>query len=396
MKRLNMPPMGRAGCWVRYALLTIAWMAATQVGIVRAGSRDPFYEVMRPGAADSYKARESSGYRTLRYVLLSSGLIAAGLADTVHAQYKDPLDLAALKMPSVTHSLLVDITQVDDRLVAVGERGHIVYSDNQGQDWKQADVAVRTQLNAVCFSGDQQGWAVGEDAAIVHTSDGGLSWQKQFDARDADLQGPLLDVYFKNAREGFAVGVFDKLYHTVDGGKTWIDWHEHADNPDEWHFFAITATDHKTLYMASEKGLLFRSVDGGDHFSPIQTDYQGSFHGILAKRGSDGQDRLILSGAGGKLFTSTDGGKTLRELHTQTQVVLADGSWLADGSALIVGADGVLLKVSSDLQSVTPHEQENGLPLNTAIQVPDGGYVLVGLGGIQAIEHLPGSGEAKP
>lgn len=334
-------------------------------------------------------ARANALCRSLR-ILLTIGLGAFASVQIASAEYQDPLDLPAQVMASAPQSLLLDITRVGNRLVAVGEHGHILYSDDHSGSWQQSEVSVRTQLNAVHFVNEKQGWAVGEDAAILNTQDGGLSWQKQFDDRDAEFQGPLLDLCFTDAKKGFAVGVFSKFYRTDDGGRTWEDWRDHANNPDEWHFFAMAATDADTLYISSEVGLLFRSVDGGESFEPIKTGHNGSFHGILAKRASDGRDWLILSGVGGKLFTSVDGGNNWRELDTRTDAGLAGGTWLNDGSAMIVGVDGLMLQVASDLASVTKHQRNNGLPLSSVAQLAKDNYVVVGLGGIQSIDQLPG------
>lgn len=322
---------------------------------------------------------------SLKTVLLI-GLGVTACVQPSWAEYRDPLDLSAQEMASASQSLLLDIAQAGDRILAVGERGHIVYSDDQGRHWQQAEVGVRSQLNAVYFVDSKEGWAVGEDAAIVHSVDSGQSWQKQFDARDADFPGPLLDVYFKNASEGYAVGVFNKLYRTVDGGKTWEVWNDRAENPDGWHFFAVAGTDSETLYITSEVGLLFRSVDGGANFIPHQTDYNGSFQGVLAKRADDGNDWLILFGVGGKMFASKDGGESLTELDTQTQAGLASGVWLDDGSALIVGANGVLLHVDADLNSVSATQLESGLPLSDVVALSDNSYVVVGLGGVHTLK----------
>ncbi|MDC0662694.1 WD40/YVTN/BNR-like repeat-containing protein [Marinobacter sp. SS21] len=338
---------------------------------------------------NNYSDKGSKGLHRSLKILLSIGLGAAASVQTAWAEYQDPLDLPAQAMASAPQSLLLDVTKAGDRLVTVGERGHILYSDDQGGNWQQAEVAVSTQLNAVFFVDEKEGWAVGEDAAIVHSNDAGRSWQKQFDARDAEFPGPLLDLYFRNANEGYAVGVFNKLYRTDDGGTTWTDWSDHAENLNEWHFFAMAATDADTLYISSEVGLLFRSVDGGESFEPLQTDHNGSFHGVLAKRAEGGNDWLILSGVGGKLFTSKDGGASLRELETHTEAGLASGTWLDDGTALVVGTDGLLLHVAADLNSVTKYQLENGLPLSAVAEPSQDHYVLVGLGGIQTLEQLP-------
>jgi photosystem II stability/assembly factor-like uncharacterized protein len=338
----------------------------------------------------NYKSNDTQRFcHSLRAVLVI-GLGVATHVQPARAEYQDPLDVPAQAMASVPQSLLLDITKIDDRLVAVGERGHIVYSDDQGSDWRQADVAVSAQLNAVHFVDEKEGWAVGEDAAIVHSVDSGKTWQKQFDARDADFPGPLLDVHFKNASEGYAVGVFNKLYRTEDGGNTWTTWNDHAENPEGWHFFAMAQTDPQTLYITSEVGLLFRSMDGGESFTPHQTDYNGSFQGILAKRAADGNDWLILFGVGGKLFVSKDGGETLQSLDSHTRAGLASGTWLDDGSALIVGANGILLHVAADLNAVSRYQLDNGLPLSDVVALSDDDYVVVGLGGVNALEQLPG------
>lgn len=105
------------------------------------------------------------------------------------ADYQDPLDTPAQKVAAAPQSLLLDVNRSGERLVAVGERGHILYSDDQGASWVQALTPVSTQLNAVFFVDDKLGWAVGEDAVILHSSDGGTSWQKQFDTRNADMRG---------------------------------------------------------------------------------------------------------------------------------------------------------------------------------------------------------------
>ncbi|MEY8205959.1 MAG: YCF48-related protein [Bermanella sp.] len=304
------------------------------------------------------------------------------VAASALAEYQDPIDLAALKMPSTQQSLLLDAAQAGNRLVVVGERGHILYSDDVGQSWHQADVASRNQLNAVQFFGEQQGWAVGEDGVIVHTSDGGRHWQRQFDSRTASTQGPLLDVAFTSQLEGFAVGVFNKVVHTTDGGLSWHPWQEHVDNLDEWHLFALAATTPDKLYIASEMGLIFRSRDGGNSFDAVQSDHDGSFHGILARQGPDGEDQLILFGVGGVVFTSHDGGDSWSRLKTDTEDGLSSGTWLADGSALLVGANGVVVTIDNSLRLTTVSHTESGLPLSSVVAPSSLQRIVVGLGGI--------------
>ena len=89
--------------------------------------------------------------------------------------------LSAIKSTKVAQSLLQDIVRAGDRLVIVGERGHIAYSDDNGKTWLQADVPARAMMNAVFFISLDEGWAVGHDGLVLHTVDGGKTWEMQLD-----------------------------------------------------------------------------------------------------------------------------------------------------------------------------------------------------------------------
>jgi len=71
-------------------------------------------------------------------------------------------------------------------------------------------------LNSVSFPNSQDGWAVGRNETIVHTSDGGTTWETQRDMG----QGMLSGVFFIDSLEGWTVG-WSSIYHTTDGGITW-------------------------------------------------------------------------------------------------------------------------------------------------------------------------------
>jgi photosystem II stability/assembly factor-like uncharacterized protein len=314
-------------------------------------------------------------------------MLSSGGAIARAGEYRDMVEMPSVMVPAARQGLTLDIARAGDRLVAVGERGHVMLSDDAGQSWTQAQVDTRAQLNAVTFVDAEHGWAVGEDAVIVHTADGGQTWQRQYDGRDADMKGPLLDVWFQDTQTGFAMGVFNKIFKTTDGGASWVDWYDHVDNIDEWHLFAIAGSTDGAIYITSEAGLIFRSTDGGDNFVPVQTDHHGSFHGVLVSSAADGRDRLILTGVGGILYATTDGGENWTKLDSGTEAGLSGADWLPDGSAAVVGYGGVLLHIDPTLQTVTQHPQENGLPLSSVISLgQQGQLVLTGFGGPQTID----------
>ncbi|MBW2369131.1 MAG: hypothetical protein JRH15_14745, partial [Deltaproteobacteria bacterium] len=116
-------------------------------------------------------------------------------------------------------SLLLDLVSLGARIVAVGNRGHILLTDDGGRSWRQVEVPTRAMLTGVYFNGDKKhGWAVGHDAVLLGTEDGGDSWHLISSAPEEEK--PLFDVMV-NGSEGFAIGAYAKFMVTRDGGKSW-------------------------------------------------------------------------------------------------------------------------------------------------------------------------------
>ena len=100
----------------------------------------------------------------------------------VYGATVDLLYKPAEKFNRASSYMLTDVVNVNGRMVAVGERGHILYTDDEKCEvWLQADVPVSLNLTAVCFPTDEKGWAVGHDGIVLHTKDRGKTWEKQLD-----------------------------------------------------------------------------------------------------------------------------------------------------------------------------------------------------------------------
>lgn len=147
--------------------------------------------------------------------LLAALLLAAGPAigqddadDGVETTIKP---LPSEIMPLTPNGLLLDIVNTGEHLIAVGDRGAVVAS-NDGVKWAQVQTPTRAPLTAVAFADARNGWAVGHDAVILHTADGGRSWEIQ--NFEPELEMPLLDVLFLDAQRGFAVGAYGLFYRT--------------------------------------------------------------------------------------------------------------------------------------------------------------------------------------
>jgi photosystem II stability/assembly factor-like uncharacterized protein len=307
-------------------------------------------------------------------------------------------------MPLATdRSLMLDITEGNQRAIMVGERGHILVSESRS-DWRQiTDVPTRSTLTAVTALGDSV-WAVGHDGVILHSPDGGLTWTLQRREvwtppaaddldRDPRFGAPLLDVLFVDADSGFAIGAYSQILRTADGGATWTplqlsntgsqnaaddvnadsaendagdagqqDWmfsdEELAlDEEDDPHLNGIVRTSSGLLFIVAERGSAFRSRDSGTTWERLSLPYDGSMFGII----SLGDARLLAYGLRGNVLESRDDGESWESVETGTTLSLLGGAALPDGGAVVVGANGVVLhRIDADSPfSIGTYENAN-------------------------------------
>src|SRR5690554_1278828 len=283
--------------------------------------------------------------------------------------FKDPLDTDAVLSHLAEKSLLNSVVSAGDRLVAVGQRGHILYSDNEGQTWQQAYVPVSSDLTDVHFPTPKHGWAVGHDSVVLKTTDGGTTWEKQLDGRHFDqlfegfsipeevidfefemlqmaidrfrMQGPenpFLSVWFEDESNGFVFGVFNLILRTTDGGKSWSPWIAKTENPDELHFYSAQRVGEE-LYVVGERGLVLRFDQGVGRFLDVSAPYQGTLFGLTGNN-----DVLIVFGLRGHIFRSVNKGVSWTEVESNLSVSLTGSAVMPNGIIVLVGQNGSMLR----------------------------------------------------
>lgn len=361
---------------------------------------------------------------TLLVFLSASSLVSAQQVSGAQLSVlaADPLDRPVEVMPMAQNSLILDMTQSGDRVIAVGERGHVLISTD-GSEWRQtANVPLRSTLTAVTSIASHV-WAVGHDGVILHSGDAGEHWEIQrrdprgqpadgVDADDIRQGAPLLDVLFTDAEHGFAIGAYSLLLTTSDGGKTWtgsrintIDTGKavtdaskaeaeaeesaHSENDldssvfsaDELaigmeidaHLNAIARTANGGFVIVGERGAIFRSRDGGLNWTRSQLPYDGSMFGVVGFEG----EHVLAFGLRGHVFESTDLGENWTEVPTDSELSLMGGSALANGGVVIGGANGIVLHRARDTEPlVLSTEQEAGV-IAKVLPAGAGGELLI-------------------
>lgn len=303
--------------------------------------------------------------------LLTSSVSAQ---DETKQVFKSQAALLAEKAP------IVAFATTTKSIVAVGSYGHVLINEGNNA-WQQKIVPTDTLLTGVAFSGDDLGWAVGHDATIIHSKDGGFTWSLQ--QYLPALDRPLLDVLFVNNKQGISVGAYGMFYRTTDGGKTWnkqflesllpeedIEYLEEVRSESEEdyqfeissilpHFNKIIELADKRLMLVGELGLIAFSNDGGQSWTRQDNIYDGSF--FTAKQTH--KNTILIAGLRGHLYRSTDNGLTWQQVTLINNNSVNDIYQSSNGDIYLTQNTGIVLKSTDDGMSFVQDSVHKGQDL---------------------------------
>ncbi len=295
----------------------------------------------------------------------------------------DPATQPSRIEPLAEQSLLLDAARAGTRMVAVGEHGHVLLSDDRGETWRQVVVPTRSTLTAVSFPTPSEGFAVGHDAVILRTRDSGESWTLQH--VDPNLESPLLDVWFADADHGLAVGAYGLVLETRDGGESWTS---RMLSDLDMHHNAIAANGSGRLFVAGEAGSLLRSDDAGATWQELEIPQPASLFGAIGV----GEHGVLVFGLRGRVLYSQDAGESWQAVETGTEASIMGGAITERGDVVLGGVTGVVLSGNIGDPGLALSERPDRKAVSTAAALPGEGALLLGAFGVEApTEWLSGS-----
>jgi photosystem II stability/assembly factor-like uncharacterized protein len=178
--------------------------------------------------------------------------------------------------------------------------------------WYEQNSNSNRELTDVCFVDENNGWISGWTGTILHTTDGGQTWNPQ----DAPPTNAYFSLYFTDAMNGWAVGYNGKIVHTTDGGQTWVD-----------QTAPVTTDYYKVYFVDSQTGWIAGGDEGGfpsyiNHRVILHTSnggatwidqYSEAYESKLRSIHFVDQNRGFATGESGAIMRTTDGGNNWSE-----------------------------------------------------------------------------------
>lgn len=356
------------------------------------------------------KLREVLSVLVLTFALAPWGVTRA-------AQY-DVLNLPAVPSDLATKTLIYSIEKFGDRHFATGHRGHILYSDDGGETWIQAEVPVRSSILDVHFPTPELGWAVGHEGVILHSSDGGKTWVKQYDGlrygedglvhyaalaeenpgdklyqnlvaemEFAISQGadkPLFGVHFHSPTHGHAGGAYGMLLRTEDGGETWIPVLQNLENDYLYHIFDFAPLPEEGQFFLSGEAGLFMVADINTQLAKKikGSPWNGSFFTVV----DTAEGNIVLGGLRGRMFRTEDAGDTWTPVKKPPSAAVVDSTRLDDGRLIAATIDGQVLISTDDGRSFKRLPISNGGRVYAVSEGSPGTVLVGGPSGIDKFE----------
>jgi len=234
----------------------------------------------------------------------------------------------------------------NDRGTAAGQNGAIVYTKNGGSTWTIYQNGWMVAFYGVDMVTSDVAYTLGENTIMApygkKTSD---CWQTSKDYSFYLMQGSvahegyITDIHLHDANNGYASATAwngqGAIVHTKDGGSSWDTIH--------WTKFGLAGIDFPTPdvgYAVGNKGTIIKTIDGG---ATWQWQYSGGFQLGLTDVSFPSKNVGAAVGYGGGILRTADGGQTWVVQNSGTSKTLRSVDFPESNTGFIVGDDGLIL-----------------------------------------------------
>jgi len=210
--------------------------------------------------------------------------------------------------------------------------GVIFATDNGGLTWSEVNIESDIQvIRSVSFADANNGWAVGGDGVILHTTNGGKSWTEQASGTTASLY----DVFASDIGSVWACGAGGTVLYSADGGQSWID----KNIADSWiNSIYFLDSDNGWAVTAGGDSKIYSTTDGGQNWTLRYTGDTEYFNDIVFSSNKKGW----VCGESGVVYATNDGGQSWIKNNLPSAAEINAMFFVSDNNAWAVGYDGYM------------------------------------------------------
>lgn len=187
-------------------------------------------------------------------------------------------------------------------------------------------------LLALHFRNEREGWVVGAFNLALTTRDGGKSWQS-VSTRLPNPKAAHLYGFDQEKDDVLIAGEQGLLMHSSDGGLSF----DSIATPYAGSFFGVTREVDGAWLVAGLRGNVWRSADQGKTWAPLTGHAPVSITGVLR----DAQGQVWLANQAGQLLQPRSSAGAMSLVGSTAAQQPASILRLADGSLLMAGWNGI-------------------------------------------------------
>lgn len=204
-----------------------------------------------------------------------------------------------------------------------GQKGMVMFSYNAGTTWYAQSTPTKEILQSISFIDHKNGLAVGDNGAVIKTTDGGQNWETINIGTNEHLSRVLMVstnvVYILPKRTAKLVGF---VYKSTDGGNTWQKFQFESFTQTPYFMNGISFINEDIGWICGDVGHVYKTEDGGRSWerqaSALEMSNRNSFNDIEFVT----EDEGWACGNKGTLLHTTNGGKRWKKVDLNTETHL--------------------------------------------------------------------------
>ena len=250
------------------------------------------------GSCSSRTKKAKSGNNTITLRTLSNGTYSDCTITVKNTLGNSAtLNISTFVVDAPTWYDLNGITFGNNTFVAVGERGTVRYSSDNGSSWDNGTRGTTSELNEIAY-GDSTFVTVGQSGTNLYSSDNGSSWDAGTWSETQNLTGVA------NGNNTF-VALGTRFIKSTDNGSNWNT--QHTANLYD------VAFGNSRFVGCGSGGTIYWSTDNGTNWGTRTSGTEWDL-----KHVGFGNNTFVVVGLSGTMRRSTDNGSTWGDVTSGT------------------------------------------------------------------------------